>query len=68
VDVTSGHASLAQQLIEDFIRDETPKAPVLLYACEGTNPFTDASLSDTNLVYKRDLFSLNQSFWLGELI
>jgi hypothetical protein len=63
--VNSGHASLTQLIIEEFIRDETPKAPVLLYALESTNPFMEAQNEDTNLIYKRDLFELNQSFWLG---
>jgi len=39
VDVTSGHASLANVIIEQFIREETPKSPVLLYAVENKNPF-----------------------------
>lgn len=38
-DVSSGHASLTQEVIEAFCKDEAPKAPVLLYASEGSNPF-----------------------------
>ena len=66
-DVSSGHASLTQIIIEEFCKDEAPKAPVLLYASEGRNPFQNCEISDTNMQYKRDLFELNQSFWLGSL-
>ena len=36
-DVTAGHGSLANILIQDFCRDEAPKAPVMLYALENYN-------------------------------
>lgn len=36
-DATSGHGSLASILIEQFMREETPKAPVLLYVAESSN-------------------------------
>ena len=38
-DVTSGHGSLANILIQDFCKDEAPKAPVMLYACESAISF-----------------------------
>lgn len=66
-DVNSGNASLCQILVENWIRDEAPKAPVLLYASEGQNPFKDAKIEETGNQFKRDLFELNQSFWLGSL-
>ena len=65
-DVTSGHGSLANILIESFIREETPKAPILLYAAESTNQFKP-SVVDTNQQYKHDLFNLNQALWIGQL-
>jgi hypothetical protein len=65
-DVTSGSASLTQILIEEFMQEETPKAPILLYACEGKNPFS-GSIENTGLKYKYDLFDLNPSFWIGSL-
>lgn len=65
-DVTSGHGSLASILIESFIREETPKAPVLLYAAESRNQF-QKSIIDTNLNYRHDLFDLNQALWIGQL-
>jgi len=62
-DVTSGAGSLASLLIENFMLDEAPKAPILLYASEGSNPFREklaaGDKSDTNLQYKHDLFELN---------
>ena len=65
-DVTSGCASLANILIESFMNEETPKAPVLLYACEGRNPW-QRSVVDTNMQYKHDLFELNHCLWIGQL-
>ncbi len=62
--MTSGHGSLANILIETFIREETPKAPVLLYAAESRNQF-EKSIVDTNQQYKHDLFELNQALWIG---
>ena len=40
-DVTSGCASLTKIIIDEFVRDEAPKAPVLLYASEYSNPFVE---------------------------
>ena len=39
-DVMSGHGSLANILAQEFMRDEAPKAPIMLYAVESKNPFT----------------------------
>ena len=64
----SGHGSLASIMIEEFIRDDCPKAPVMLYALEESNRFSDkVEAGDTSLKYKNDLFELNQSLWLGSL-
>ena len=38
-DVTSGHGSFANIVAKEFMRDEAPKAPILLYAVETQNPF-----------------------------
>ena len=34
-DVASGHGALTSTLIEEFIKDDAPKAPVLLFALDG---------------------------------
>jgi hypothetical protein len=56
--VSSGHASLASIMIEEFLRDEAPKAPVLLFALEEQNRFV-VNESNTGIKYKHDLFNLN---------
>ena len=38
-DTNAGYGSLAQVLITDFIRDEVPKAPVVLYSLKNHNKF-----------------------------
>lgn len=38
-DTNSGFGSLAQILISEFIRDEAPKAPILLYSLKNSNEF-----------------------------
>ena len=63
----SGNASLTKVLIEEWCRDEAPKAPVLLYAVESQNPFVVKNYGDTSMQYKHDLFELNQSLWIGDL-
>lgn len=45
------------------MRDEAPKAPVLLYALEGKNAF---SLEKEPL--KHELMNLNRGLWLGDLL
>jgi len=35
----SGHGSLTNILIDEFIKDDCPKAPVLLFALEEKNRF-----------------------------
>jgi hypothetical protein len=32
VDASSGHGSLSSTIIENILRDETPKAPITLYS------------------------------------
>ena len=38
-DTNSGFGGLCQTLVSDFIRDEVPKAPVLLYSLRNKNVF-----------------------------
>ena len=47
----------------EYIRDEVPKAPILLYAVEGANPYKKATES-----VKFDLVKLNKCLWLGEML
>ena len=47
----------------EYIRDEVPKAPILLYALETQNPYKKST--DEN---KFDLVKLNKSLWLGEML
>ena len=47
----------------EYIRDEVPKAPILLYAIETQNPYK--KLEDQ---MKFDLVKLNKSLWLGEML
>jgi hypothetical protein len=62
-DVASGHGSLTKILVTDFMKDEAPKAPVLLYALEGKNAF---SLEKEPIKY--ELMNLNRGLWLGDLL
>ena len=62
----SGNSSLASIIVEDFIRDDAPKAPVVLFALEEQNRFV-VNDSNTQVKYKHDLFELNQSLWLALL-
>ena len=61
--MTSGFGSLANTITIEHIRDEAPKAPVYLYALESCNPFSKAKDQ-----LKFDLFRLNRSLWLGEML
>jgi len=62
-DVTSGHGSLANIVAKEFMRDEAPKAPILLYAVETRNPFNKKKQAT-----KFSLNELNRSLWMGELL
>lgn len=62
-DVNTGHGSLANMMATEYIRDEVPKAPILLYAIETPNPFKRAEEEN-----KWDLFKLNKCLWLGEML
>ena len=62
-DVTSGFGSLANTMSVEYIRDEVPKAPLYLYALETSNPYKKAKEE-----IKFDLFRLNKSLWLGEML
>lgn len=62
VDVTSGYGSLANIMANEFMRDEAPKAPILLFAIENQNKFNQKEQYS-----KYDLFELNKALWLGEL-
>ena len=67
-DVMSGNGSLTSILIDEFIRDECPKAPILLFALEEKNKYSSQlEANDIALRYKNDLFELNQSLWLAQL-
>ena len=62
-DVASGFGSLTNMMSVEYIRDEVPKAPILLYAVEGANPYKKATES-----VKFDLVKLNKCLWLGEML
>jgi len=62
-DVTSGFGSLANMMSTEYIRDEMPKAPIYLYALETQNPYKKSKDAT-----KFDLFKLNKSLWLGEML
>ena len=47
----------------EYIKDEVPKAPIYLYAIESENPYKKASQE-----VKFELFKLNKSLWLGEML
>lgn len=38
-DTNSGHGSFAQVMVQEYIKDEVPKAPVVLYSIKNTNKF-----------------------------
>jgi hypothetical protein len=50
-------------LIEEMMRVEAPKAPVLLYAVETRNPF-----DQENEPIKYELMRANRGLWLGDLL
>jgi hypothetical protein len=65
-------------LVSDFIRDEVPKAPVMLYSLKNQNKFNEedrATMSQAEYESERTvkdemmkgLEDLNQSLWLSEL-
>ena len=62
-DVMTGHGSLANILAQEFMRDEAPKAPIMLYAVESKNPFTKKKQER-----KFELTELNRSLWMGEML
>ena len=47
----------------EYIRDEVPKAPLYLYAIESPNPYSKKSDA-----VKFELFKLNKSLWMGEML
>jgi len=49
--------------VNEFMRDEAPKAPVLLYALEGKNAFKN----EIDPI-KFELMNLNKGLWLGDLL
>ena len=63
VDVMGGHGSLANILAKEFMRDEAPKAPIMLYAVESRNPFNKKKQAA-----KYELTELNRSLWMGEMM
>ena len=38
----TGFGSLSNMMSVEYIRDEVPKAPILLYAVESSNPYKKA--------------------------
>jgi len=58
----SGHGSLANILIQDFCRDEAPKAPVMLYALENYN-----NVEREKAPTKYAVQEISRSLWLGDL-
>ena len=47
----------------EYIRDEVPKAPILLYAVENANPYKKKEEE-----VKFNLAKLNKCLWLGEML
>ena len=62
-DVQSGFGSLTNQISTEYLRDEMPKAPIVLYAVESVNPYTKAEEE-----LKFELAKLNKCLWLGEML
>ncbi|CDW82252.1 UNKNOWN [Stylonychia lemnae] len=62
-DTNSGFGSMAQFMIQDYVKDEVPKAPILLYSIKNQNKYDE----DENTVYKQQLEQLNHGLWLSEL-
>eukprot|EP00347_Sterkiella_histriomuscorum_P022491 403338293 len=63
-DVNSGFGSIAQFMIQDYIRDEIPKAQIILQAIRNKNILDEQS---ENYQVKKSLEELNQALWLSEL-
>jgi hypothetical protein len=59
----SGFATLSNLITTEFVKDECPKAPILLYAIEGANTYREDSDKA-----KFDLFKLNRGLWMGEML
>jgi hypothetical protein len=49
-------------MIQDFCKDEAPKAPVMLYALENSNKF----VRETDPT-KYSVSEISRSLWLGDL-
>ena len=39
-DTNSGYGSLTSSLIQDYLKEETPKAPIILFSLKNTNNST----------------------------
>ena len=63
VDVNSGHSSLANVLINEYLKDESPKSPVFVYALNNRNTVEFAEgISEeerTNLQIRQNLIDIN---------
>lgn len=57
VDTNSGFGSLAQYMLQDYVKDEVPKAQIMLYSLKNQN-YLDKS-STENYEMKRQLEELN---------
>jgi hypothetical protein len=69
VDTNSGYASMSNNIITYFLKDEAPKAPVFLYSINNENKvnFEGADEAEkTNLETRQKLIDLNYSLFLSE--
>lgn len=74
IDANSGFASLGKQMINYFLKDEVPKAPVFIYSINNQNRFDlmgaeESKMDDEdiiNLEKMRELGALNKSLFFSE--
>lgn len=71
VDSNSGFASLTNQMITYFLKDEAPKAPVYIYSVNNSQKIQIEDEADeaerTNAETRQQLIDINQSLFFSEI-
>lgn len=69
-DTNSGFASMSNQIITYFLKDEAPKAPIFVYSVNNSQKIhiDDQATEDerTNAVTRQSLIDVNQSLYFSE--
>ena len=69
-DTNSGFASLSNQIVTYFLKDEAPKAPIYVYSINNSQKvhIDDQSTEDerTNAITRQSLIDINQSLYFSD--